>query len=143
MNQDTMLTLRRRAIGVAVASALAALCSGNAFADPVMTARLFRDTDILFRDADMSRWSDNYVELGVGNNTQPGYRFGQFSGLKDKGGFPIAGFNWLSRDSSNDARYWHVFGSTLASRASCKRRWRRIQLCARHRRPTSTAGSYQ
>jgi hypothetical protein len=78
-----------------------------------MTARLFRDTDILFRDADMSRWSDNYVELGVGNNTQPGYRFGQFSGLKDKGGFPIAGFNWLSRDSSNDARYWHVFGSTL------------------------------
>jgi hypothetical protein len=69
MNQDTMLTLRRRAIGVAVASALAALCSGNAFADPVMTARLFRDTDILFRDADMSRWSDNYVELGVGNNT--------------------------------------------------------------------------
>lgn len=113
MNQDNLITLRRHAMGVAVASALAALGTGPALADPVMTARLFKDTDILFRDADMSRWSDNYVELGVGTNTQRGYRFGQFSGLKDKGGFPIAGFNWLSRDANNDAQYWHVFSSTL------------------------------
>jgi MtrB/PioB family decaheme-associated outer membrane protein len=113
MNHDKRNPLPRRAIGLTIASALASLACSSAWADPVLTARLVKDTDILFRDADMVRWSDNYIELGVGNNTQQGYRFGQFSGLKDKGGFPIAGFNWLSRDDNNDARYWHVFGSTL------------------------------
>jgi len=113
MTQDKNFLSRRRAVGLAVTAALAALATAPAFADPVLTARLFKDTDILFRDADMSRWSDNYVELGVGNNTQEAYRFGQFSGLTKKGAFPVAGFNWLSRDANNDAQYWHIFGSTL------------------------------
>ncbi len=113
MTQDTFMPFHRSPLGLAVACALAALAAAPAHADPVLTARLFRDTDVLFRDADMSRWSDNYVELGVGHNSQDSYRFGGFTGLTDKGGFPIAGFNWLRRDAGNDAEYWHVYGSTL------------------------------
>ncbi|MDZ4255388.1 MAG: MtrB/PioB family decaheme-associated outer membrane protein [Sulfuritalea sp.] len=113
MTQDKSIPLRRHALGLAVCSALAALAAAPAHADPVLTARLFRDTDVLFRDADMSRWSENYVELGLGYNSNDSYRFGGFTGLTDKGGFPIAGFNWLWRDANNDAQYWHVYGSTL------------------------------
>jgi len=113
MTQDKSIPLRRHALGLAVCSALAALAAAPANADPVLTARLFRDTDVLFRDADMSRWSENYVELGLGVNSNDSYRFGGFTGLTDKGGFPIAGFNWLSRDANNDAQYWRVYGSTL------------------------------
>lgn len=105
--------LRRRTVALAVGAALAALAAAPSFADTMLTARLFRDSDVLFRDADMSRWSENYVELGVGYNSHDSYRFGQFSGLTDKGGFPLAGFNWLSRDEANDAQYWQVHGSTL------------------------------
>jgi MtrB/PioB family decaheme-associated outer membrane protein len=113
MTQDKFIPLRRNALGIAVCSALAALTAAPANADPVLTARLFRDTDVLFRDADMSRWSENYVELGLGVNSSDSYRFGGFTGLTDKGGFPIAGFNWLTRDAGNDAQYWRVYGSTL------------------------------
>ena len=113
MKQKFSAPLRRRTIALAVGAALAALAAAPSFADPVLTARLFRDSDVLFRDADMSRWSDNYVELGVGYNSNDSYRFGQFSGLTDQGGFPLAGFNWLSRDEANDAQYWQIHGSTL------------------------------
>ncbi len=113
MTHDNLSHLRRNAIGLAVASALTALAGAPAYADPVMTARLFKDTDVLFRDADMSRWSENYVELGLGTNSANSYRFGGFTGLTDKGGFPIAGFNWLNRDATDDAKYWRVYGSTL------------------------------
>jgi len=110
MKQKNSAPLRRRTVVLAVGAALAAT---PAFADTMLTARLFRDSDILFRDADMSRWSENYVELGVGYNSHDSYRFGQFSGLTNKGSFPLAGFNWLSRDETNDAKYWQVYGSTL------------------------------
>lgn len=113
MKQKNSAPLRRRTVVLAVGAALAALTAAPSLADTVLTARLFRDSDVLFRDADMSRWSENYVELGVGYNSHDSYRFGQFSGLTDQGGFPLAGFNWLSRDGANDAQYWQVYGSTL------------------------------
>ena len=113
MKQKNSAPLRRRTVVLAVGAALAALAAAPSLADTVLTARLFRDSDVLFRDADMARWSENYVELGVGYNSHNSYRFGQFSGLTDKGGFPLAGFNWLSRDEANDAQYWQVYGSTL------------------------------
>ncbi|NJD36527.1 MAG: MtrB/PioB family decaheme-associated outer membrane protein [Betaproteobacteria bacterium] len=113
MKQKISAPLRRRTVVIAVGAALAALAATPSLADTMLTARLFRDSDVLFRDADMARWSDNYIELGVGYNSHDSYRFGQFSGLTDKGGFPLAGFNWLSRDEANDAQYWQVYGSTL------------------------------
>jgi MtrB/PioB family decaheme-associated outer membrane protein len=98
---------------VAVIAALGALTATTVSADPLLTVKLFRDSDVMFRDSDMSRWSENYVELGAGYNSQNSLRFGQFTGLTDKGGFPLAGFNWLSRNEANDAQYWLVHGSNL------------------------------
>lgn len=113
MKQNKHAPLRRRTVTVAVVGALAALAAAPASADPMLTIKLFRDSEVMFRDADMSRWADNYVELGVGYNSHDSVRFGQFSGLTDKGGFPIVGFNWLSRDQANDAQYWQIHGANL------------------------------
>ncbi|MBI5108520.1 MAG: MtrB/PioB family decaheme-associated outer membrane protein [Rhodocyclales bacterium] len=97
-------------IAVAVISSVAATPT---FAEELLTIKLFRDSEVMFRDADMSRWADNYVELGVGYNSKDSLRFGQFSGLTDKGGFPLGGFNWISRGDTNDAQYWQVHGANL------------------------------
>lgn len=113
MKQNIHAPLRRRTVVLAVGAALASLAAAPAIADPLLTIKLFRDSEVMFRDADMSRWADNYVELGVGYNSHDSVRFGQFSGLTDKGGFPIAGFNWLSRDQANDAQYWQIHGANL------------------------------
>lgn len=106
-------SIRHRASVIAVSAALAAMSAAPAWADPLLTIKLFRDSEIMFRDADMTRWADNYVELGAGYNSADALRFGQFSGLTDKGGFPIAGFNWLSRNQGNDAQYWQIHGANL------------------------------
>jgi MtrB/PioB family decaheme-associated outer membrane protein len=113
MKQKNSVPLRRRNLVLAVSAALATLAAAPAFADPMLTIKLFRDSEIMFRDADMSRWSENYVELGAGYNSKNSLRFGQFSGLTDKGGFPLAGFNWLSREQDNDAQYWQLHGANL------------------------------
>lgn len=105
--------LRRRTLILAVGAALMSMAAGQTLADPLLTVKLFRDSDVMFRDADMSRWAENYVELGVGYNSQDSLRFGQFSGLTKQGGFPLAGFNWLSRDEANDAKYWQIHGANL------------------------------
>ena len=112
MKQKISAPLRRRTATLAVSAALTALAA-PAFADPMLTIKLFRDSEIMFRDADMSRWADNYVELGIGYNSNDSLRFGQFSGLTKQGGFPLAGFNWLSRDKGNDAQYWQIHGANL------------------------------
>jgi MtrB/PioB family decaheme-associated outer membrane protein len=113
MKQKNTLPPRRRILTLAVGAALASLVAAPAFADPLMTIKLFRDSEVMFRDADMSRWAENYVELGVGYNSADSLRFGQFSGLTDKGGFPLAGFNWISRTDANDAQYWLIHGANL------------------------------
>jgi MtrB/PioB family decaheme-associated outer membrane protein len=113
MKQKTSAPLHRRTVTLAVGAALATFAAAPALADPLLTIKLFRDSEVMFRDADMSRWAENYVELGVGYNSADSLRFGQFSGLTDKGGFPLAGFNWLSRDQANDAQYWQIYGANL------------------------------
>ncbi len=113
MKQINTAPLCRRTIALAVGAALASLAAAPALADPMLTIKLFRDSEVMFRDADMSRWAENYVELGAGYNSHDSVRFGQFSGLTDKGGFPIVGFNWISRDQANDAQYWQVHGANL------------------------------
>jgi MtrB/PioB family decaheme-associated outer membrane protein len=113
MNHPNFTKLRRRSLTLAVGAALASLAAAPALADPLLTVKLFRDSDVMFRDADMSRWAENYVELGAGYNSKNSLRFGQFSGLTDKGGFPLAGFNWVTRDQTNDAQYWQIHGANL------------------------------
>jgi MtrB/PioB family decaheme-associated outer membrane protein len=113
MKQKNFLLPRRRILTLAVGTALASLVAAPALADPLMTIKLFRDSEVMFRDADMSRWAENYVELGAGYNSANSLRFGQFSGLTDKGGFPLAGFNWIARTEANDAQYWQIHGANL------------------------------
>jgi MtrB/PioB family decaheme-associated outer membrane protein len=113
MKQTNPAPICRRSVALAVGAALASLAAAPAFADPLLTIKLFRDSEVMFRDADMSRWAENYVELGVGYNSADSLRFGQFSGLTDQGGFPIGGFNWISRDQGNDAQYWQIHGANL------------------------------
>lgn len=103
---------QRRTLALALFSALAAMAA-PAYADQALDFNLFRDSATMFRDADMSRWSDNYVELGIGYNSRNSFKFGEYTGLTDKGGFPLAGFNWLSRDAGNDAEFWRIHGANL------------------------------
>lgn len=104
---------RRRTTTVAMCLALTALAALPAAADPLLGVKLFRDSDIMFRDSDMSRYADNYVEFGAGYNSNDSFKFGQFSGLTDQGLFGIANFNWQQRSEQNDARYWRVNGANL------------------------------
>lgn len=92
----------------ALAGALAALVGAPAaMAEPMLQYGTF------YRNADMSRWTDNYVELGALYNTKDSYRFGEWSGLREDGVSPAVGFNWMSRSRANDANYWAVHGSGL------------------------------
>jgi MtrB/PioB family decaheme-associated outer membrane protein len=113
MKQKNSAPLRRRTVVLAVGAALAALAATPALADPLLTVKLFRDSEVMFRDADMSRWADNYLELGAIYNSADSLRFGQFSGLTDEGAYANVGFNYISRDQANDAQYWQVFGANL------------------------------
>jgi MtrB/PioB family decaheme-associated outer membrane protein len=113
MKHQNHIPYNYRKIAVAVGMAVASLAAAPALADPMLTIKLFRDSEVMFRDADMSRWAENYVELGVGYNSADSLRFGQFSGLTKQGGFPLAGFNWLSRNEANDAQYWQIHGANL------------------------------
>lgn len=100
------IAVRRPALTVAAAMVVAAFGSA-AFAEPMLQHRN------VSRLADMSRWTDNYVELGVGYNSKDSYKFGEWNGLREDGAYPIVGFNWLSRSQDNDAAYWQVHGSGL------------------------------
>jgi len=102
----------RTILALAICSVLTAMAAPT-YADQTLDFNLFRDSATLFRDSDMSRWSENYVELGAGYNSRNSFKFGEYTGLTDKGGFPLAGFNWLNRDADNDAQFWRVYGANL------------------------------
>ncbi len=111
MKQKILAPLRRRNLALAVGAALASLAAFPALADPMLTIKLFRDSEVMFRDSDMSRWADNYVEIGAGYNSKDSVRFGQFSGLTDKGGRALSttvtsGLNFFGRElGGGDSTY--------------------------------------
>lgn len=105
-DRSTGAPQRRPWLSVAFAG-LAALACEPAAAEPMLQHHAF------YRSEDMSRWVDNYIELGAGYNSADSYRFGQWNGLRDEGAYAIAGFNWLQRGRDNDARYWRISGSGL------------------------------
>ncbi len=113
MKPTNLPLINRRSLAIAVAAALAAIAATPASAEELLSIKLFRDSEVMFRESDMSRWTDNYVELGLGYNSKDSLRFGQFSGLTDKGGVLLAGFNRISRDENNDAQYWRIHGANL------------------------------
>lgn len=97
----------RKAVFLATATAIGALNAGTAIAEPML------HTPSFYRTADMSRYVDNYLELGVGYNSKDSYGFGEWSGLREDGAYPIVGFNWLTRARDSDASYWRLSGSGL------------------------------
>ncbi|HEY5763797.1 MAG TPA: MtrB/PioB family outer membrane beta-barrel protein, partial [Rhodocyclaceae bacterium] len=106
---QNQIRFRPRADSVATVAALAALAalSSPAAGEPMLHA------PSLYRASDMSRFVDNYVELGIGYNSKDSYKFGEWNGLREKGAYPIFGFNWLSRARDNGANYWELRGSGL------------------------------
>jgi MtrB/PioB family decaheme-associated outer membrane protein len=100
---------RPNAVALAVCAALAALGT-PALAEPLQQVTLYRT-------ADMSRWSDNYIELGAAFNAgmpnNSSFKFGEFSGLNGDGLYGVLGFNWITRDEQNDAKYSQVYGENV------------------------------
>lgn len=108
LGESLSVCTRSRALTLTVlAGSIALLGATPALAEPMLQYAS------LYRNPDMSRWTDNYVELGVGYNSKDSYRFGEWSGLREEGAFPIVGLNWLSRDRGNDANYWAVHAAGL------------------------------
>ncbi len=101
------------AVRVAVGALLGVLATGSAVADPLLAVKIFRDSEMMFRDSDMSRYVDNYFEIGAGYNSNNSFRFGQYSGLTKDGGFGFVNFNLLQRSDDNDSRYSKFYGSNL------------------------------
>jgi len=90
---------------LAATMALALAAPGAALAEPMFQVPLTRG-------ADMTRYDSNYIELGVGYQSDDSFKFGEFSGLDQKGGFPIGNFNMRKRfgDAGN---YVNAFGYNL------------------------------
>lgn len=94
----------RRPLALAVAAAL--LAAGAAHAEPMFQAPLYRGTD-------MSRYSDNFVEIGGGFNTQDSYKFGQWTGMTERGGYVLGNFNYSSRGAGDSPDYFWANGYNL------------------------------
>ena len=101
--QRTTVILTLKPLAFAVAAALGA---SVALAEPMQAVPLYRG-------ADMSRYSDNYVEFGVGNNSAKSFKFGEWTGMHKDGAFGILNFNWVNRDAREDSKYWRISGSNL------------------------------
>lgn len=136
------IALSRPAL-TAAAAVVAAAFGTAAIAEPMLQHRN------VSRIADMSRWTDNYVELGVGYNSKDSYKFGEWTGLREDGPFPIVGLNWLSRAADNDAAYWQVHGAglgletrMLSAEAGVQGRWKLTGSADRLVRSELDSGSY-
>lgn len=56
---------------------------------------------------------DSFVEIGLGYNSEDSYRFGQYSGLTQQGGFAVGGFSLQSPTTGNPDTSWNVSGNNL------------------------------
>lgn len=94
-------------LSLLAASIVVAFTSSPVLAEPML------HSVALYRNSDMSRWTDNYVELGALYNTKDSYKFGEWSGLRDDGVTGVVGLNWISRGHGSDSAYWSVNASGL------------------------------
>lgn len=83
---------------------------------PALAEPLFQYTQM--PKPDMSRWTDNYVEVGAGgvatdSASGKAFKFGEYTGLKDDDAFAIVGFNWIFNSRENDAIYFRTNASNL------------------------------
>jgi MtrB/PioB family decaheme-associated outer membrane protein len=104
----------RESLKLSLATIAIATLFGSA---PALAEPLFQNS--IMPRPDNSRWTDNYLELGVGGvktNAPNGkaFKFGEFTGLNDDDPFAIVGFNWIFRSKEDDARYFRTHASDLA-----------------------------
>jgi len=99
-----MDTPLRRPLSLAVAAVL--LTAGAAYAEPMFQAPLYRGTD-------MSRYSTNFVEIGGAYNTDDSYKFGQWTGITDKGGYVLGNFNYTNQGLGDTRNYFWANGQNL------------------------------
>lgn len=78
------------ALGVALLAPVAAL------AEPFLQVPLYGN-------ADMTRYSTNNVEVGIGYNSEDSFKYGEWTGLYQQGAFAIGNFN-LKKGFGNDDR---------------------------------------
>lgn len=103
--------------GGAMRLSLAALAITTVFgATPALAEPLFQQS--IMPTPDISRWTDNYVEIGAGavkTDAASGktFKFGEFTGLQDDDPFAIVGFNWIFNSRENDALYLRTNASNL------------------------------
>ncbi|CAG0969651.1 decaheme-associated outer membrane protein, MtrB/PioB family [Burkholderiales bacterium] len=103
-----MTTNDRNARGFAarpLAAVIAALVAGGALAEPMLYVPLTRG-------ADMSRYTDNSVEAGVGYSDEDSFRFGEFTGIRKSEAFFIGNANVRMRPG-NDGRYLNAYAWNL------------------------------
>lgn len=87
----------------AVAMALALAGSGTAMAEQLFVP--------LTRDADMTRYDSDNIELGAAYNDGDSYKFGEFTGLEEQGAYAIGNFNVRKRYGDRD--YLNAYGYNL------------------------------
>lgn len=85
--------------------ALVLAAPGMALAEPMFQVPLTTG-------ADMTRYDSDFVEIGGGYNSNDSYKFGEYSGLDEKGGFVIGNFNARRRIGDN-AGYLNAWGYNL------------------------------
>lgn len=93
-----------RPVAAAVAAAL--LGPMAAIAEPLFQVPLYRD-------ADMTRYTTNYIEAGVGWAKEDAWRYGNYTGIHERGAFPLLNFNLGSR--AGDGLQWNVSGFDLGT----------------------------
>lgn len=76
------------------------------------------------------------IEIGLGYNSEDSYRFGQYTGLTQSGGFAVGGFSLQNQTSNSDKSYWKVSGKNLGletgSLAATYGRWGSFSLSANY-----------
>lgn len=97
-------------------AAMLALCAAAARAEPeppsAPSQPLFQ-VPLYSGEIDMTRWSTNYVEAGIGYNGVSGdaYKFGQYTGLYKAGAFALV--NARLAGSADDGRQYELWGINL------------------------------
>jgi MtrB/PioB family decaheme-associated outer membrane protein len=93
-----------RPLALAIAAALATV--GTAHAEPLFQVPLYGN-------ADMSRYSDNYIELGGAYSNNGSYGFGEWNGITRSGGYVLGNFHYNNRDAARSPEYFDVLGTNL------------------------------
>lgn len=101
----TVRAARRFALKPLAVAVLAALGAEAALAEPMLYVPLTRG-------ADMSRYADNFVELGVGYSDEDSFKFGEYTGIRKSEAFLIGNANVRMRPG-NDGTYLNAFGYNL------------------------------